>query len=108
MDFDVPDSGHATMSRVESLAVTFNLERLLLSGMFRHRPATMCRILVFATNHQLAPGGLDAHTDTQLRAISVHGGFPRRIKGLGTVTDPLAQTPRDAPGDSPCSISSAG
>ena len=29
-------------------------------------------------------------------------------KGLGTVTDPLAQTPRDAPGDSQCSVSSAG
>ncbi len=88
MDFDVPDAGHATILPVESTAVTFKLERVLLSGMFRHGPAIMCRILVFATNHQWAPDRLDALTDTQLRAISVHGGFPRRIKGMGTVTDP--------------------
>ncbi len=46
-----------------------------------------------------SPTGLTPLQSPELRAISVHGGFPRTIKGLGTVPDPLAQTPRDAPGD---------
>ena len=66
------------------------------------------RPLANPPNHKWVPDRLDALTDTLLRAISVHGGFPRRIKGLGTVTDPLAQTPRDALRESPCSNLSAG
>jgi len=83
VEFDVPDSGHATTLPVESTAVTLKLERLLRSGILRHARAIMCRILVFTTNNQWAPDRLDALTDTQLRAISMHGGFPRKIKGLG-------------------------
>ena len=30
---------------------------------------------------------------------AAHGGFPRKTKGLGTVTDPLAQTSQDRSGD---------
>ena len=48
--------------------------------MLRHGPAILCRTIpVLATDHREPPRGLTTFTVTQLRAISVHGGFP----GLG-------------------------
>ncbi len=37
VDFDVPDAAHATILPVESSAVTFELERVFLSGKLRPR-----------------------------------------------------------------------
>ena len=51
LDYDASDAAHTTMALVESLAVLLKLVRVLLSGMLRHGPAIMCRMLVFTTNH---------------------------------------------------------
>ena len=64
LDYGEPGAAHATIFPVDSPGLALKFERVLLSGMFRHGPAIMCRILVFATNHQWAPDRLDALTDT--------------------------------------------
>ena len=84
------------MSPVETLTVTLKLQWVLLSGMLRHGPAIMCRILVFVTNRQWAPDWLDALTVAQFRAIPVHGGFPRTSKDPGRVWTRLPETHPEA------------